>query len=69
MVTVLVPSLQSFAVGARVKVLIDPQDSGYAEMAGQQFTADSDALLGAAVAWMICGHPRRPGDPDRSRVA
>jgi hypothetical protein len=52
-VTVLVPSAQSFPVGARVHVLIDPQDPGYAEMAGQQFKTDSAALGDAATAWLI----------------
>ena len=52
-VTVLVPSAQSFPVGARVHVLIDPQDPGYAEMAGQQFKTDSVALWDAATAWLI----------------
>ena len=35
LVLVAVPSVQSFPVGARVQVLIDLQDPGYAEMAGQ----------------------------------
>jgi hypothetical protein len=52
-VTVLVPSLQSFPVGTRVRVLVDPQDPGYAEMAGQQFKTDSVALWDAAVGWTI----------------
>lgn len=52
-VTVLVPSGQPFPVGARVRVLIDPQDPGYAEMAGQQFKTDSDAWGGAAVPLVI----------------
>jgi hypothetical protein len=52
-VTVLVPSRQSFPVGARVQVLIDPQDPGYAEMAGQQFKTDSVAWGNAATCWGI----------------
>lgn len=52
-VTVLVPNAQSFPVGVRVQVLIDPQDPGYAEMAGQQFKTDSVAWWGAATAWTI----------------
>jgi hypothetical protein len=52
-VSVLVPSAQSFRVGARVQVRIDPQDPGYAEMAGQQFKTDSVALWDATTAWTI----------------
>jgi hypothetical protein len=42
-VTVLVPGRQPFPVGAGVRVLIDPQEPGYAELAGQQFKTNSDA--------------------------
>ena len=52
-VTVLVPGQPSFPVGARVRILIDPQDPSYAEMAGQRLMTDSDAVFGAAVGWTI----------------
>ena len=52
-VTAFVPGMQSFPVGAGVRVLIDPQDPGYVEMAGEQFKTNSDAWAGAEIWWML----------------
>jgi hypothetical protein len=51
--TVHVPSTQSFPAGAKVQILIDPQDPGYAELPGQRYTTASTAWGTAAAFWLI----------------
>jgi hypothetical protein len=59
-VTALVPSTQSFPVGARVRVLIDPPGPGYVEMAGEQFKTNSDAWRDTAAGWGFAAFLRPP---------
>jgi hypothetical protein len=48
-----VPSLTSLKPGAAVRVLVDPNDPGYAEFPGQRFAPNSVAQLGA-VMFLVC---------------
>lgn len=51
--TVHVPSTQSFPPSASVRILIDPQDPGYAELPGHRFTTASNAWWTAASFWLM----------------